>query len=71
MRIIRCDFHTPRKQKNEPRDAWQVLRLLVKKRFPRVWIPSAVEQDPRQLMRHRHKLVRLRTTVRSSYTGWP
>lgn len=52
-----------RKQKTDSRDALHILNLLVSNRFPRIWIPSAVERDVRQLVRHRHKLVRIRTSV--------
>jgi transposase len=52
-----------RKQKTDSRDACHILDLLLTDRFPRVWIPSPVERDARQLLRHRHKLVRFRTSV--------
>jgi len=52
-----------RKQKTDSRDALHILNLLVTNRFPRIWIPSAGERDVRQLVRHRHKLVRIRTSV--------
>src|SRR5215469_5911387 len=52
-----------RKQKTDDRDALHILDLLMQNRFPRIWVPSAAERDVRQLVRHRHKLVRLRTTV--------
>ena len=54
-----------RKQKTDARDAMHILDLLLTKRFPRIWIPSAAERDLRQLLRHRHKLVGLRTSVRN------
>ncbi len=31
--------------------------------FPRIWVPSPAERDLRQMLRHRHKLVRFRTSV--------
>jgi len=52
-----------RKQKTDSRDALHILDLLLTDRFPRIWIPSPAERDVRQLVRHRHKLVRLRTSV--------
>jgi transposase len=52
-----------RKQKTDTRDALHILNLLMEVRFPRIWVPSAAERDVRQLVRHRHKLVRFRTSV--------
>ena len=52
-----------RKQKTDSRDALHILDLLVTNRFPRIWIPSPVQRDVRQLLRHRHKLVGIRTSV--------
>jgi transposase len=52
-----------RKQKTDPRDALHILDLLLTNRFPRIWIPSPAERDLRQMLRHRHKLVRFRTSV--------
>ena len=49
-----------RKQKTERRDAELLLRLLAEDRFPRIWVPTAVKRDDRQLLLHRHKLVRMR-----------
>jgi transposase len=54
-----------RKQKTDRRDAELLLRLLVEDRFPRIWVPTAVERDGRQLLLHRHKLVRMRTQVKN------
>jgi transposase len=54
-----------RKQKTDARDALHILDLLLTKRFPRIWVPSPVERDVRQLLRHRHKMVCLRTSVRN------
>ena len=53
-----------RKQKTDVRDALHILDLLLANRFPRIWIPSPAERDVRQLLRHRHKMVCLRTAVR-------
>ena len=54
-----------RKQKTDRRDAEHILRLLLEERFPRIWVPSAAERDQRQLLLHRHKLVRMRTRVKT------
>ncbi|MGB6667316.1 MAG: IS110 family transposase [Candidatus Acidiferrum sp.] len=52
-----------RKQKTDERDAALILDLLLAKRFPRIWVPTPVERDLRQLLWHRHKLVRMRTML--------
>jgi len=52
-----------RKQKTDERDARLILDLLLAKRFPRIWVPTPAERDLRQLLWHRHKLVRLRTML--------
>ncbi|MGB7847072.1 MAG: transposase, partial [Candidatus Acidiferrum sp.] len=52
-----------RKQKTDARDALHILDLLLTNRFPRIWVPSSAERDLRQMLRHRHKLVRFRTSV--------
>jgi transposase len=54
-----------RKQKTDRRDAELLLRLLAENRFPRIWVPTAEERDARQLLLHRHKLVRMRTQVKN------
>jgi len=54
-----------RKQKTDVRDALHILDLMLANRFPRIWIPSPEERDVRQLLRHRHKMVCLRTAVRN------
>jgi len=54
-----------RKQKTDSRDALHILDLLLQNRFPRIWIPTPAERDLRQLLRHRHKMVGLRTSVRN------
>jgi len=58
-----------RKQKTDSRDALHILNLLLANRFPRIWIPSPGERDLRQLLRHRHKMVCLRTSVRNQLQG--
>jgi len=52
-----------RKQKTDERDASLILELLLANRFPRIWVPTLAERDLRQLLWHRHKLVRLRTML--------
>jgi transposase len=52
-----------RKQKTDPRDAYHMLKMLLENRFPRIWIPSPAERDLRQLLQHRVRLVRFRTSV--------
>jgi len=54
-----------RKQKTDRRDANHILKLLMEKRFPRLWVPSAAERDLRQLLIHRHKLVEIRTRIKN------
>ncbi len=54
-----------RQQKHDRRDAALLLRLLSEKRFPRIWTPSSEQRDTRQLLIHRHKLVRLRAQVKN------
>ena len=58
-----------RKQKTDTRDAAHLLRLLLEKRFPRIWIPSPAERDTRQLLRHRYKLVCFRVSVKNQLHG--
>ena len=58
-----------RKQKTDPRDARQLLELLLTNRFPSIWIPTAAERDTRQLLVHRHKLVGWRTQVRNQLSA--
>ena len=54
-----------RRQKTDTRDAEHLLDLLLTKRFPRVWVPTPEERDVLQLLKHRHKLVRMQTSVRN------
>jgi transposase len=54
-----------RRQKTDRRDAEHLLELLLTNRFPRVWVPTPEERDARQLLRHRHKLVQMRTAVKN------
>ncbi len=55
-----------RKQKYDRRDAEHIARLLLKDDFPDLrWIPSLEQRDQRQLLMHRHKLVRMRAQVKN------
>src|SRR5215468_4320765 len=56
----------PRKQKQDRRDAELILKLLVEKRFPRIWMPSKELLDLRALLLHRHHWVRLRTQIQNA-----
>lgn len=55
----------PRRQKHDRRDAKTILKMMVERRFPKVWIPTMEERDLRQLLMHRHQLVRMRTRVKN------
>lgn len=55
----------PRKQKNDRRDAQHILRMLQENRFPAIWVPSMAERDVRQLLKHRHTLVQIRTRAKN------
>jgi transposase len=54
-----------RKQKTDKRDARHILNLLAEDRFPAVWQPSLENEDTRQLLLHRCRLVRMRTRVKN------
>ena len=54
-----------RKQKTDSRDASHILSLLIEEGFPRIGIPSPAERDVWQLLRHRHKRVGFRTSVKN------
>jgi transposase len=54
-----------RKQKTDQRDAVHILELLLTNKFPRIWLPSLGERDTRQLLRHRHKLVGISTSLKN------
>jgi transposase len=56
---------TDRKQKTDRRDAQLLVKLLEEDRFPQIWVPTPAERDVRQLLLHRHKLVRMRTQVKN------
>ncbi len=55
-----------RQQKHDKRDARLLLQLLAERRFPQIWTPSSEQKDLRQLLIHRHKLVRVRTQVKNA-----
>jgi transposase len=55
----------PRKQKTDVRDARHLLQLMQENHFPRIWVPSVAERDLRQLLKHRHTLVQMRTRVKN------
>ena len=54
-----------RRQKTVSRDAEHLLDLLRTNRFPRIWVPTPEERDARQLLKHRQKLVRMRTSLKN------
>jgi transposase len=55
----------PREQRTDKRDARHILRLLVENRFPAVWQPSVGNEEQRQLLMHRCRLVRMRTRIKN------
>lgn len=55
----------PRQQRCDRRDAQHILRMLVEKRFPAIWVPTMAERDLRQLLKHRHTLVQMRTRAKN------
>jgi hypothetical protein len=62
MMIIGCDFD-PSFQQIAYEE--QNLRLLVENRFPAIWQPSAGNEEQRQLLLHRRRLVRMRTRIKN------
>ena len=54
-----------RKAKTDKQDAELLLRLLVERRFPRIWTPTVEQRDARQLVLHRHRLVQTRTRAKN------
>jgi transposase len=54
-----------RKQKNDRRDAAHLLKLMLEDNFPRIWVPTPENQDLRQLILHRHRLVGMQTRVKN------
>ena len=57
----------PRNQRCDPRDARNILQLLLEKRFPAIWVPTMAERDLRQLLKHRHTLVQIRTKAKNQW----
>ena len=55
----------PREQRTDKRDARHIFRLLVEDRFPSVWQPPAANEEQRQLLLHRCRLVRMRTRIKN------
>jgi transposase len=55
----------PRRQKTDKRDARHILNMLVEDRFPAVWQPSEQNDEMRQLLLHRCRMVRLRARVKN------
>ncbi len=55
----------PRRQKTDKRDARHLLTLLLEDRFPLVWQPSEENEDTRQLLLHRCRMVRFRARVKN------
>ena len=58
-----------RRQKTDKRDARHILTLLVEDRFPAIWQPCTQNEDLRQLLLHRCRLVRMRTRLRNQLDG--
>jgi len=58
-----------RRQKTDSRDASHLLELLMNDRFPEVWAPSSSENDLRQLLWHRQKLVWIKVSVKNQWHG--
>ena len=56
---------SPRKQKTDKRDARHILNLLVEDRFPVVWQPPVENEEMRQLLLHRCRLVRMKNQLDS------
>ena len=55
----------PRRQQTDKRDARHILKLLVEDRFPVLWQPPVENEQVRQLLLHRCRLVQLRTRVKN------
>ena len=56
---------SPRRQKTDKRDARHILKLLVEDRFPAVWQPPMENEDMRQLLLHRCRMVRFRARIKN------
>jgi transposase len=55
-----------RRQKNDRRDAELLLDLLLHGDFPAVHVPAPASQEVLRLLRHRQRLVRMRTALKNS-----
>lgn len=56
----------PRKQKHDRRSAEHIALRMLKNDFPDLrWTPTLEQRDQRQLLMHRHKLVRMRAQVKN------
>lgn len=55
----------PREQRTDKRDARHILNLLVEKRFPAVWQAPLGNEEQRQLLLHRCRLVRMRARIKN------
>jgi transposase len=55
----------PREQRTDKRDARHILRLLMENRFPAIWQPSVGNEEQRQLLLHRCRLVRMWTRIKN------
>ncbi len=55
----------PRKQRTDKRSARHILSLLVEDQFPVVWQPPVENDELRQLLLHRCRLVRMRTRIKN------
>jgi len=54
-----------RKTKTDRRDARHLLDLLKHERFPIVWLPDPATRDLRALVKHRLRLIRIRTMIKN------
>jgi len=55
-----------RRQKNDRRDAELILDLLIHHEFPRIHRPTPSSREILRMLRYRHKLVRMRTSIKNS-----
>jgi transposase len=55
-----------RRQKNDRRDAELILDLLIHHEFPRIHRPTPQSREILRMLRYRHKLVQMRTTIKNS-----
>ena len=55
-----------RRQKNDRRDAELILDLLIHDEFPRIHRPTPSSREILRMLRYRHKLVRMRTSIKNS-----